>query len=431
MVDISFVRDEISLPVAEYYEFQQYLETCCEDIDNMYLGYSSKCEALMIEQEVLGEFEDPKKIEYIEEAVSDMVKAVGNKIIAIFNKVKEFLSNLKDKFSSIFIKRESDVKKLDRIVKAHPELKDEILMHGKDLELRDYQSLKDLNRAFEEILKMSEKDKVDPKSLKGRWEKAKQKFESKSNMIVLVSGTLSAALVIATYRSKIKEAKNRLGNAEMSMQELKDKAYKSLTSRIDGINANGGSHKRVEDMGKVETMLNIYRECMGKNTEAVTQGLSTINKFTNRMAEGIDKLLSTKAGVKIMGDTKYKTHQSFKYREENRERDREKKLKDLEDEEAAKTRGRNKANREDKVAHDAEDRAAKQREIRDRLNTELQHSAQNMNTILQHERKKAAAQTKARQKAEVNLYDHNKSYRDSYIDKTYDVARAQQQGRNS
>ena len=98
------------------------------------------------------------------------------------------------------------------LAKKHPTFKDEILtaFRTSDFDLKDISSFKELDKAFEEIIKLADKKDADPKSIRAKWKQKMDKFFSETNVkkADAVDKYLKVGVAIAIFIPKLLSTKN-------------------------------------------------------------------------------------------------------------------------------------------------------------------------------------------------------------------------------
>ncbi len=301
MINIDYINGAVSLETDIINRsIDSFNESCKNDIDSMFADFSILEEKVMLESEIMGIIPEKMSIVY-ESEKKNIFTRVGEMIIAIYNKFVEVIDNIIDKIKTYTFKKKSDLQKLDILLKKHPDLKNEAIAAFNEgaLDLSDVRSLKELDSTFDEILKLARKQDIDPKSLKGKWEKAKEKFDKDSSKwgVVKVAGAvttvLTAATVVKTFTDKCVTATNHAQKEKQSMREKKAEILERLKS--EGAVTN--------DMGKWQTVLQIWRELNGKHLAVRNAEYSVLTRISNGIASFIDRF-DRNGGIRLQYDLK-------------------------------------------------------------------------------------------------------------------------------
>lgn len=359
MISMSFInsggRNELD---RIDYECQLYLESVDDLVQNIFYDYKYKMNMVALESSIMDEVNEADMV-YLEKEKKNIVEKIGSVIISIFEKVIKAIKNFQEWIKNFSFRNKSNGEKLDKLLNEHPELKDEIkesISKG-DINLSDIRSLKDLDAAYEEILRMAKDEKTDGKTLREKWKRAVKKFDEQNSAIVKagkvaggVTAIIGAGVAVYTLNQKIKESKLNSIESEGSLQKLQREAYKTLKDR--GVITN--------DMGKHESLTAITRECLGEHEAAEKHDATVIQRLQNLVDRCLDS--AEDKLKKINGDQKAAFHKNMEYNiakdEENEEKERQKKVREAGEMETARLNARRK-DQEANAAADAR-RAAKQ-----------------------------------------------------------------------
>ena len=308
MISIGYVNNTLT-PMTDAF-FKEYTA----EINDLYDDINFTCcemalveERVDIEQEITGSVNDTLMLEY-EEKKKNFFQKIGEAIITIFEKVRAAIQSAIDKVKEIAFGSKSDLQKLDTLIKKHPELKDEVVcaFNSGALDMKDIKSLKELDAAFEEVMRMSKEKDIDPNTLKGKWEKAKKKFQEDektwnvSKIANVTKTVLTAGTVALTFGGVLKKnkdmlqesnAKNKALEAELEAQLRKEGAI----TDADPSTGKGGT-------GKWTALLQITRERNGYHDAARMKNLSLLERMQNGVAKVLDKFTSKRQTEKLFND---------------------------------------------------------------------------------------------------------------------------------
>lgn len=262
----------------------QVFESATTNIMNEFLEFRSSLffenAASSLESTIMGgEYltEAEKKEEEVKQGV---LERIGKAVMEIFKKFSDLIDNLIDRIKNIGFSKKTDIQKLDKLIKVHPNLKDEILCSFKEgsLDITDIRSLSELDKTFDEIVKLSKKKDTDSSTLKGKWEKAKKKYlniETAKNVTIIVT----AILAVRKFTSDCAKAKNILERDKAEMQKRRD----NIMSQLNEENVI------TDKSGLMETKLAIWRELNGYHAKAAGLVSTNLSKITDSIAAFIDK----------------------------------------------------------------------------------------------------------------------------------------------
>lgn len=367
MISMSFInsggRNELD---RIDYECQLYLESVDDLIQDIFYDYKYKMNMVALESSIMDEVNEADTV-YLEKEKKNIVEKIGSVIISIFEKVIKAIKNFQEWIKNFSFRNKSNGEKLDKLLNEHPELKDEIkesISRG-EINLSDIRSLRELDAAYEEILRMSKDEKTDGKTLREKWKRAVKKFDEQNSAIVKagkvaggVTAIIGAGLAVYTLKQKIKESKLNGTESERSLQKLQRETYKTLKEQ--GI--------ITDDMGKYESLTAIARECNGCHSAAAKQDATAIQRLQNFVDRCLDS--ATNKLKKINGDQNAAFHRNMEYNlardAEDEANEYQKKLREVRDTEVVRQNVR----REQQEAHAAED--ARRDAVRAARNTRAQ-----------------------------------------------------------
>lgn len=355
-----FVSGSVSIDMdAALNEYNSFMESCDNEIDTMFAEFNMMHEKVMLESEIMDSVPEDMMMVY-EAGKSNIFTKIGEFVIKIFTKIKEFIDKGIAKLKEITFKSKSDMQKIDIFLKKNPHLKNEEIDIFKDavskgaINFDNIKNVKDVSIAFNELIELSKKKDIDPKSFRGRVEKFKEKLKNldKSTVVVGVSaiGTVGGAILyIKKFMPDMVRATNTLNEQKKILDENKANALERLrtlkkTVKIDK-NATGTKEVINDEIGIAELTLQITR-LLSNKISAVTN--DNVNFFT-KMANGIAKLADmlnpdSKAAAKRLmhnlDDVK-----------KNKEKDEEKELEDRKKQVKEETLARKEAEREDHKNH--------------------------------------------------------------------------------
>ena len=317
MISIAFVEGSLSREIDDiFHPFESFLESCLDDINTSCANFASASEIYALESGILGSASDKTFMAYESEKKSFFAK-IGEMVISIYNKFAELIDKVVSSIKSLSFSKKSDLQKLDILIKKNPSLQKEAVaaFSSGALDLSDVKSLKELDSAFDEVLRMAKKKDVDPKSLRAKWDKAKEKFEKdeKTWTVVKVAAAtttiITAAIALKTFHSKCLKASNDAQKDKSEMNKRKAEVYQTLTDEgaID------------ENTGKFQTMLAIWRELNGKHSAARKQNMSNLGKLANSISEFVDKHSSDESKNAFHNDMKTTNRQESERKQKERD----------------------------------------------------------------------------------------------------------------
>lgn len=281
MISVAYVNgtheDILSLNTV----FDKDINTIVESVESEYNDYEKHYSEFLIESETSG-FEDLDEIAMLESEGDNVFAKIGNAIIAVLKKFREGLQKLikNDRF-----KNKSDMDKIDALIKAHPNLKDQIVGHASDFNFKELENIAQMEKAFNDIMAMS-----DPKSMEARWKKTKTVA---AGAVTVAAGTVTIAKAIdliknATARTE-REARESLNNAarfeQQCRQTLANNTRNLENLRERGVRTNDPRYVR----GRQDTAA--ARQQLQHATQTYSEVMRDYNATANRLNHGINKIL--------------------------------------------------------------------------------------------------------------------------------------------
>ena len=149
-------------------------------------------------------------------------------------------------------------------------------------------SLAQLDKEFDAIMKMSEKADVDPNTIKGKWEKAKEKWlNSEDGKLVKagkVAGGVAAVISLGLLAAKI------IPEMTKGKAEFDERRKKALVSKAESLERlEQASRFQNVDHGKAIMEVSIRREQMGLWAQAIGLYESRFQKIVDAVARAVDR----------------------------------------------------------------------------------------------------------------------------------------------
>ena len=296
----------------DFYDYFNYLESCLNDVDSSYIDYQIAENLVMTESTVMGEVNQEKTI-YLEATQKSLIEKIGAAIIEMGKKFAEMINKCIEKLKDLTFKFKNNEKKMNILLKEHPELakeKIQILCDNGGLDFSDMKSISEMNKTFNEIIKMSKDKDVDGNTLKGKWKKAMNKIygpndstlDKVSKTIGVTAAAVTLGITLKTAVSKIAKSKSDLDRIKSEDRKITEDTYRRL--RDQGI-IN-------DNTGKATALLYINRERQGKIANICKENMSVIDKAQEKIANILDKASNMKAVSKIAGNQKANFHNNMK-----------------------------------------------------------------------------------------------------------------------
>ena len=151
---------------------------------------------------------------------------------------------------------------------------------------------------------MSKKKDVDPKSLKAKWEKAKEKFNSETvaKKADVVGKVVTVGGALAFFIPNIHKAVNELNDQKKKIKDQEAETFEAL----DSYKLDDGSSALDKIGGINELKLQMIREQHGAISKIIGSTTSIFAKIATAIARGMDKITNGKARAdEYIEDVKY------------------------------------------------------------------------------------------------------------------------------
>ena len=275
--------------------FENYCDSCMDKIYQAAAEFKASADTSIFESLSFykSNLLDDVVFEDADGAKKNFFEKLGAQLVAMCKKFIELINKAINKFKDFVFSTKDNEKKLNALVKSHPELakeKIQVLCSEGALDFSEMKSLAQLDKEFKEIMKMSEKADVDPNTLKGKWEKAKEKWLNSEDGKLVKAGkvaggaaaVITLALLIRKFAPDLAESKKKL--SDIKNEEMRNDAdmmkYLEQTSKFKNSNP-----------GIATTRLAIYRSRKGLWAQAIGTYESRCQKIADAIARAADKFV--------------------------------------------------------------------------------------------------------------------------------------------
>ena len=300
MISMDFINSGHSELYNDDYcnSFLLYLKESEKEVSSISVSYKTEISKVLMEATIM-DYDINEYKSFFEKENKNFAEKIGAALISLAKKFNEMIDKIIEKIKDFAFKFKSNEKKMDILIKEHPELgkeKIKVLCDKGGLDFSDINNLAKLNSSFEEILQMTKNANVDPDSLKGKWETAKKKFlgdDYKKKGAIAVAGTvLTVALAVKTFKPQIAQWKSKLSSIKDEEKVLDAKAYEAIRRDRPGIDHAGWG----------TTVLAIQRERKQMHAKAIGQQQTIVDRLVNSIVRGVDAIVGSSAGRAILGD---------------------------------------------------------------------------------------------------------------------------------
>ena len=295
--------------------FEQYdkeVFSLMNEANKSYVELRINTDLIMLESEIMGELENSQTA-ILEAEGQNFIKKIGQTLISLFESFVKFVDSIIEKLKKFNFRLKSNEKKMNSLVKNHPELtkeKIQLLADEGGLDFSDFKSLAELDKEFFQIVEMSKKADVSPDSLKGKWEAAKKKLNMQDSTVKTIATVASAATATIGLAVAIKKFKGDVAKSQKEATASKESIHRAYAYAYNSIIKDKPESKQ---WGIANMILGIYRELQGKHQKAIQHDASVLNKMSNVIANSIDKVLESKAGKSVFGNKRDSIYAGFQY----------------------------------------------------------------------------------------------------------------------
>lgn len=290
MIDIDYIHAmDIDEDVDRCFRQRQMI------IDEYY-GECAAAETQINDLKMFGALTQEKE-DYFEESVGDAVRKVGELILKIIEKMKATVGDAVQFLKSKVWVNKDTQKKLDMIAKKDPKAADKLRVAVKkgDLDLNSFKDLNDFFRNMESVLDEIDKRTVDPKSIRAKIQKAKDKLNKNQDMIKTIA---SAVGIVVSAGGLYISYKNFKGN---SLQRDTQNVINRCTSMIDKMEKENDAIRNMRNsVGPKEHdpqhMFSLKAEVYAEIERVATANVRKRTKLMISLTRAFDNLLSSLTG---------------------------------------------------------------------------------------------------------------------------------------
>lgn len=192
--------------------------------------------------EFFEEADEDKKTEATEKK-TNFVDKIGKAVIEIGKKAVAFINNIIKKIQESTFANKSDLQKIAALCKQNPDMKDSIneAFKSGNLQVADLKSISELEKAYDEVMKLSRQQDIDPETLEGKWNSAKKKFGN-MDQDDIIKGVITASTAITAIAS--------IPTAISTIATIKAKIIKANADAVQSVNrANGRATLTARGLG--------------------------------------------------------------------------------------------------------------------------------------------------------------------------------------
>lgn len=337
MISIAKINMTAQTPLFfdEYLQAEYQMNEAVESVAALCSAYDNDMSDIMLEMSITDELTEAQML-FLEAEGDNVFQKIGYAIESFIKAIIKSFQAISRKVKDLTIRSKSAEKKLEMLKKNDKSGRLAAMnVSAADLRLEDVKSLAQLEQAADSLLAELDKEKVDPDSVKGKWEAAKKKFTKNADTAKAVTATAAAVSAVVaiplivkncTKTSKITDEANArqkrrnsdlaeavanikkkqssemsaLGNRRRSLREQiakasgaeKDKLNQQLSNvedQMKTLNAN-----RVANLNKVQLKLRINQELKSNYDAAIGRNITRTERVMNGIISRLGKEESSK-----------------------------------------------------------------------------------------------------------------------------------------
>ena len=352
MISLAFVNgEEASYLTDPFLSLERTMINMDNEINDTISSYMNKREQYLFESSLMNETDSEKEV-FLEAEGNNVFEKIGNGVIALFKKIQDLISTVIQNIKDLRFRHKSYEDKLEFIKKQNPSYSDAIIskIDSGELKITDIKGLADIQKAYNEIIEMSKKKEVDPKTLRGKVEAFKEKFGNldRNNVIkgaTTVLSVASAAVILKKHVLDVHRATNEMNKMSKESYEEIMKAYDELKVK------DNGKYVDPDNLSKAEIDRNLFYFYQGKISSLVSRDQKTVSKLTKPLDAFLKKFnVGSSASAHKRKDQLDTDSSAMKLRKEKeREKEREKNKQDAEDKSYGSLMGKQKWERETNI----------------------------------------------------------------------------------
>lgn len=276
MISVSFVNNTIK-PIKVNDSLIDIFNTVkeCENSISLLVGdYISATENNML-NEAVGL--DVLTEDAMEEKRKGIFEKIGEAIIAVYEKIQAFIEKVIRAFKDLIYRLSPIEKKLDMIKKENPELATKVLaeIDAGNISIMDMKNLAEVDKMYNDILEAAQRKEIDSKTLRGKAEAFKAKFDDlldENNKTVKKLKAATAIITAATAIIFIKSNFDKAIKADLDAKETSAKWFNTARNVVKQMeDTNHSDALNTDVLTKAQIVSNINNYAQGNFGKIVTQ----------------------------------------------------------------------------------------------------------------------------------------------------------------
>lgn len=271
--------------------YESFCDKYIDEVDKAMVEYKIACsDDGIFDTLTFMEADETSTSDKKEKAKKSVIEKIGAALIAMGKKFSELVQKAIQKVKDLFFKFKSNEKKMNELVKSHPELtkeKIQLLCSEGELDFDMIKSMSQLQKEFDAIMKMNEEADYEPGSMKAKWEKAKRKwFDTQDGKLIKAGKIAAGAAAVIGLAVAIKEIKPKFSKANTNFVQAEKENSEAIAKAYDNLKKNG----HLKNVGFHQEKLMIRKEMQGLHAKAIGMTTSLLSKLEMSIAKALDKI---------------------------------------------------------------------------------------------------------------------------------------------
>ena len=271
--------------------YESFCDKYIDEVDKAMVEYKIACsDDGIFDTLTFMEADETNSSDKKEKAKKSVIEKIGAALIAMGKKFSELVQKAIQKVKDLFFKFKSNEKKMNELVKSHPELtkeKIQLLCSEGELDFDMIKSMSQLQKEFDAIMKMSEEADYKPGSMRAKWEKAKRKwFDTQDGKLIKAGKIAVAGAAVIGLAVAIKEIKPKFSKANTNFVQSEKENSEAIAKAYDNLKKNG----YLKNVGFHQEKLMIRKEMQGLHAKAIGMTTSLLSKLEMSIAKALDKI---------------------------------------------------------------------------------------------------------------------------------------------
>ena len=329
MVDINYINNGFSDSefTNPYYTLEKALNEFETEYHTLLEEVALQNDMYSLEYDITGIMTEANKEKKRENSETVLGK-IGRMVRTLIKSILDFCDACVQKIKDVVFACKSNEKKMNRLVREHPELSKEkiqVLCDEGGLDFSDFKSFESMDKAFYNLLKLAKDESVGSDTFKGKCEQFKEKVSKERTSLQTAAKVATATTALIGVGTAISKAKSASKEAHASSIELKHQITKEQHELYTELNSLK-SHDEVEKEGKFRLLLDMWYLKNGYKSKVVGNRVSKVTRLSKSIASALDKIVGSSFGRFVGGDV----HGNFKKDMKDRFKDTKKYYKDKE-----------------------------------------------------------------------------------------------------